>query len=786
MGRSVTSHGPRKAKIFIVGEAPGMHEEIEGKPFAGSSGRLLNTLLMKVGLVREECRMGNIMQTRPKADNFDHFYLDRMRRLPSDDLVTATKRIKNEIIECNPNIVLALGNEPLRAFTGNTGISNWRGSVLWCNGIGCKVLPTFHPANLLRAWDNIPLSMFDFKRLREESKTSDYILRKREFLLGPSFEQVTQYLLEIGMAKNKVSFDVETDFDNHITAFAVAKSPWDVMSIPFTVGDGIPYWTEEEEVVIWKNLKTLMEDGDVEKIAQNAQFDIIIAAVNPYHMNVKGLVMDTMCGFHTVYPELASSEKMKWDKEAKSRISTGGGKTLAIISSIYTKEPYYKHWGHSGNDMQFWKYNAMDAAVTYEAAEGIEEELKEFGVWDFYNKFVHPLIPILIKTQMRGVRVDEKARLKTLEEYEKECVELQEKLDKVIGRAVNVNSPKQLQQLLYVDMNLPTKYKRKTGKVTTDERALDELSHKYPSPIFDLILGIRHDRKIISTYLQDKGGEDGRIRCSYVIGGTETGRLSSRTSVFGTGGNLQNVPSGACRRMFIPDDKKVFIHPDLSQAEARIVAYLANAQGLIHLFESGGDIHYEGGARLFSKRVEDITDKERNLAKRAIHASHYGIGYKAFAYHAGIGVNEGKLILNKYFDLYPEIKMWQLGVQSALGKDRVMVTPLGRKRRFFGRWGDTLFREAYAFVPQSTVADLLNLAIIKLDAKLGNRFELMLQEHDAFTIQVPINESPTIWIADIEEAFNIPLFIGGREFKIPVEIKIGNNWGDLVVYGKTA
>jgi len=581
MSRIVTSNGPLKAKIFIVGDMPRMHEEIEGSSFAAGNRRLLNTLLMKTGLVVEECRLGNVMQSRVKGDNPDNLYLDRQLRLPSQDLVDGIARIRNEIMDCNPNIVLALGNEPLHAFTGNRGISNWRGSVVFCKSIGCKMIATFHPANLLKAWDNVPLVMFDFKRLREESKSPDYELKQREFLLGPSFEQVIAY---INSTKYTFSFDVETDMDNHITAFAIARSPWDVISIPFTVGDGIPYWTEEEEVAIWKALKVLLEDESIGKIAQNAQFDIIITGINPYHAKVRGLKMDTMCGFHTIYPELASSEKMKWDKEAKSRISTGGGKTLAIISSIYTREPYYKHWGHSGNDMQFWKYNAMDAAVTYEAAEGIQRELKEFGVYDFYHKFVHPLLPILMKTQVRGVRVDQEMRLKTLEKYGKECVELQGKLDKVIGRTVNVYSSKQLQQLLYEDMNLPTKYKRSTGKVTTDERALDELSHKYPSPIFDLILGIRHDRKIISTYLQDKGGDDGRIRCSYVIGGTETGRLSSRESVFGTGTNLQNVPPGDCRRMFIPDEGKVFVHPDLSQAEARVVAYLANEEGLIDLF----------------------------------------------------------------------------------------------------------------------------------------------------------------------------------------------------------
>lgn len=773
---SVESIGPSRAKIFIVGEAPGEHEEAEGKPFVGGSGRLLNRLLMEAGMVREECRIGNVMNVRPPKNDFGHFYIDRQKRIPTQELIDSIARLKEEIRECNPNIVLALGNEALRALTGERGVTKWRGSILFSRDLGCKVIPTIHPAALLRSWNNVPLVMFDFKRVREESKSAEYSLRTRDFMLRPSFEKVMQELDRMEEEKKKLSFDVETDEDRHITALALSDSPWTSLSIPFTLSTGAPYWTIEEEEAIWLKVKVVMEDEEIAKVAQNAQFDILMFMINPYHIKVKGLVHDTMCAHHTIYPEMASSEEQLTGKH-----SIGGGKGLGLLCSIYTRQPYYKHWGKSGDDEMFWRYNCMDAAVTYEVADVEEREMKEFGVWDFYHRLVHPLIPILLDMQMRGVKIDQPLREQAYKEYEADTVKLQALLDGAVGHVVNVMSPKQLQILLYEDLGLPTKYKRGTTRVTTDEQALEELSAKYKSPVFELILKIRHNRKLMSTYLSDKGGEDGRIRCSYIIGGTETGRLSSRESVFGSGTNLQNIPKGVCRRMFVADEGRVFIEADLSQAEARVVAYLAEEERLIDLFNRGGDIHTQNAAWIYSKAVGDVTYEERELAKRLVHASNYGIGPRTFAHHAGVNEREAKRLLERYFDTFPRIRAWHMKVKAALSKSRTMKTPMGRKRTFFGMWGDSLFRQAYAFVPQSTVADVLNLALIRfvnLAAVHREDYQPMLQVHDAFAAQCREGEVGDC-AGTIREAFNIPITIGGREFVIPVGMNVGKNWQDM-------
>jgi DNA polymerase-1 len=278
----------------------------------------------------------------------------------------------------------------------------------------------------------------------------------------------------------------------------------------------------------------------------------------------------------------------------------------------------------------------------------------------------------------------------------------------------------------------------------------------------------------MSTYLTDEGE---RIRCSYVVGGTKTGRLSSRESIFGSGTNLQNIPKGVCRRMFIPDEGKVFIEADLSQAEARVVAYLSGEEKLIELFEGGGDVHKQVAAWIYSKDVCQVEGQERELAKRLVHASNYGIGPRTFAHHAGIKEGEARVLLQRYFDTFPKIKEWHLRTQASLSKSKTLVTPMGRKRHFYGRWGDQLFREVYAYVPQSTVADVLNLAMIRFNCMSVDE-QIMLQIHDAFVIQTPKDKVESS-IGKLRGAFCITVTINSYEFVIPVGIKVGNNWDNM-------
>jgi len=758
----VEYEGPLDAHIYIIGEAPGAEEEETGVPFSGGAGRILDRLLMDSGIVRGECRIANVMRVRPPNNDFSVYYDGKV---PSTQLLEGIRYLVEDIKKTRPWVVCALGNEAMKALFGFGGITDWRGSIMWCEKIGCKVIPTVHPALIMRQWDFAPLALFDFKRLREESETPNITIPKREIVIGPSFERIMTEIERLKTSE-KVSFDIETvetteggGITPHITAIAFSDNPFWAICIPFTSGTE-PYWSDPvQEIAIWKAVKGLLEDPKPKKIAQNAQFDMAVLQYS-YGIKVANLWMDTMCAHHTVYPELP--------------------KALAVICSIYTRQPFYKHWAKQGGDVTFWRYNGMDACVTYEAAIAIEKDLKEYSLDSFYWERVHPLIEVFLDIQLRGTRVDLAVRSKAAEEVANKTNLLQSELEIMVGRPISANSPKQIKELLK-EMGIPLKVSRTTGKETTDEDALLALSAKYPSPIFDIILGIRRNKKMLSTYLQAPLSNDGRIRTSYMIGGTETGRISSRESIFGSGTNLQNIPKGVCRKMFVPDEGKVFLEADLSQAEARVVAYLSGEERLIELFSRGGDIHRQTASWLFSKEVDKVTYEERDLSKRLVHASNYGIGPRTFAAHAGVKEARAKELLSTYFSTFPNIRRWQLEIQAELRRSRWLMTPMGRKRLFFGRWGEDLFREAYAFKPQSTVADILNLAMLRFisaNKEKGLRGEVMLQVHDSFVAQCDkekVNETLEI----IREAFNLHTVIMGRTLTIPVDIKVGVNWDEM-------
>ena len=799
MGKIVEFEGPRSAKIYVVGEAPGATEEIEGHPFVGGAGRLLNRLLMEGGMTREECRIGNVMRTRPPSNDFSFFYSDRGKKVPKQELNEGIAYLLEDIRRTNPNVIVALGNEPLRALTGETGITNWRGSILFAKSVGCKVIPTFHPANLLRAWSNVPLVMMDFQRIREEAKNPDHKEEVCDFYIpgcngtsriagyvinycSVSLANIFYMLHEFRERKTRLTFDVETDDNLNITCIGFGWSVSEALVIPFTNSTGAPFWIQEEEELIWKAIGEVLEDETVPKVAQNAQFDITALLVNPFHIRVRGLVLDTMLAFHSLYPEIAASEKEGTTGTMKHKI--GGGKKLSLLCSVFTRKPYYKHLGHSGNDRTFWTYNGLDCVGTWEVAREEEKEMVEFKVRDFYDEYVHPLIDILVDVQMRGVRIDEGVRMQAVKEYTEETARLQTLMNGAVGYEINIMSPNQLKTLLYEDLGLPPVYKKgKTRSdkptITTNEDALQELVNKFNSPFFDLILRIRQNRKILGTYLEGNVGKDGRMRCSYVVGGTETGRLASRASVFGEGTNLQNIPHGVCRRMFIADGGKVMVAGDLSQAEARVVAYIAEEMSMIGVFERGEDIHQLSANALpdgFVPRgstYEEVENPRRLFAKKHVHAFNYGEGAVTFARRAGIDISTATVIRDRYLNRFSGIRMWHLRIQSALGRSRTITTPLGRRRTFFGMWNEALFREAYAYVPQSTVADMTNLAMIRLREE-----EILLTTHDELVLQVDEGRLREA-VEKMRRAFDIPLTINGRVMRIPVEIKVGKNWEEM-------
>lgn len=759
------SEGNLNAKIYLIGEAFGATEEREGKPFRGGAGQVLNKLLKKAGIAREECYIDNVIQSRPPGNNFGIYYQDSKRFKPKDALLDAHARIKGLIKSHRPNIVVPLGGEALIAVTGNRGILKWRGSILGCDGV--KVIPTLHPAAVMRQPELDPIATLDFNRIVEESVTpmfpKPYI---DSFVINPNFDDCMRYLIEILPHAEYLAFDIETlPANGNIMCMGFAWSKEKAFCLPICFGAS-SWWTEVEEMELIKAMRTLFASPKIKFIAQNAQYDLTYIK-DKWGIDVKNLWMDTMIGFHCVYPEMK--------------------KSLAFLTSVYTKRPYYKDDGGQGKTPeQEWIYNCKDVCATYECAMAIRDDLIDFGTFKFYQEHSHQVIQPLLQMQSDGVLIDLGRRNGIDRDLSMHLTTSQVRLDKAVGYDLNVGSPKQMVAFLYEDLGLPPQYKmgmhggKKTKVITANENAIEKLQKITQNPALALVLEIRGINKLLSTYVRMELEKNNRVCCSYKITGTTSGRLASTKSIYNRGTNLQNIPVlPSIRSMFIADPGMILVNADLSQAEARVVAYLAEDERMIHVFENDEDIHRINASIIFGIPVSEVTETQRTMAKSRVHGANYGIGAKKAGEIAGTSENKAREDLNKYYNMYMMLKIWHIKVRDQLGKTRIMTTPFGRKRMFFGRWSEDLVREAIAYVPQSTVGDLLNLGLTRSWHNLPPEWSLLMQNHDAVLAQVPEEAAPEHIHKFFHHYYEIPTTIHGRTFTIPMDIKIGKNWGTM-------
>ena len=447
-----------------------------------------------------------------------------------------------------------------------------------------------------------------------------------------------------------------------------------------------------------------------------------------------------------------------------------------------------------------WAYNALDCAVTAEVFEKIKEDFRndEHNRWAVYEFMKEMQGPALDMT-FRGIRVDPVWRNKERERIEAEIERQRKTLDKlaeaVWGRELNPNSPQQCKEFFYNALGLKPVRKAKAGKysITTDDDAMDAIS-VYPRAMLfaayvKSIRALKKDLAVVNTAIDP----DGRFRAGYRIAGTETGRFSSAKNAFGTGANAQNI-TDKMRRMFIADTGMLLCYADLEQAESRIVGIMSGI-----LFDDwsyyeaclSGDLHTQVCRMIWTnlgwtgdlKKDKKIAEQTavgrhsyRDLAKRGGHGSNYAATPVTMAKHLGIETKVARAFQDAYFKAFPGIRLYQEWIKEKLRTDSYLTTPLGRTRYFFGRPNDSdTIRKAIAFIPQSSIADILNHGLLNLwheAPRLG--IELLAQVHDAVLFQFPENKPEVV-----EEAKRILTYefeVDGKTFAIPVEAQIGRNW----------
>jgi len=788
MARYVGGIGPKDADVVILGEAPGRQEDKQGKPFVGRSGKLLTRLLHKAGILRESCYITNVVKERPPGNNIKKF-IDLSGKSPnvSPEGNQYLRTLGSELSSVDPNVILAVGNTPLWALTRKKGITKWRGSILESK-LGHKVVPTIHPAAALRQYIYRYYILFDMKRLRSEMD-SPYIDRpEREYILKPTVKEATTYLNNC-LKHDLVAVDIEVS-NRQVSCISFSYDPSHAISIPFMNEDGQLYFTHEQEKHVWLKIAEVLESEDTRIIAQNATFDTTFL-YRTYGIKTSN-VEDTMIAQGLLYPD--------FDKD------------LGFITTQYTEVPYYKDEGKEAfkaqNSKKFWLYNAKDSIVLTKAFPAQHEELSRMDMVEVYEK-QRDLIEPLVFMAEHGMRLDLQGMREESERLSIEIAKLERDLTEATGHILNPRSPTQLKEFFYGDgpgqCGIKPYKNRSTGKPTTNEKALKRIAseggrgNQTAREAARIILKIRKISKFKGTYLDMDVDKDERLRSSMNPIGTTSGRLSSSQTIFGTGSNVQNLPPDM-KEFILPDEGYVMYEIDLGQAENRVVGYIAPDVKMIRAFNKGIDIHSQTAALIFDMSIEEVMHRyerykqgersEETLAdigqgdkphrawgKQANHAFNYDMGYRKAAFNWEIAEPDAKFIYNEYHKAYPGVRKMHRWIDESLNENRTVENLFGRKRRFLGRW-NKVKKDAYAFVPQSTVADIINrygvCGIYYNQDRFGD-VTLLNQVHDSVWFQIPLSlgwQEHARLLAEIAEMMEPQLSFRGRDFTIPAEITI--------------
>jgi uracil-DNA glycosylase len=831
MTNYVPGYGCSSAKIVIVGEAPGANEVTTGVPFSGPAGNLLDECLRFAGIDRNDIYLTNVCKVRPP--NNDLKKLCTIGHSTEEFL----PQLWLELESINPNCIIAVGALALETLCNLKGIEKYRGSILKCHRTGHKVIPTLHPASLfhteggkLHPWKELSWIKMDVKRAAEQSLFKEIRLPTRNLRIAQSSVDVIRFVEQTD-ATASVALDVET-WKTWPQCIGLAFTPYEALSIPlFNEGSGSGEIHIHDLLEIWKVLSEFLNDTRLNIMAQNAKFDE--KRCRQVGLQWHDCHFDMAMAWHVLYPEFP--------------------KKLQFISSILTEEPYYKDEGKEFNNKdakasfkQWLLYNAKDAAVEYECCEKIISILREMNLESFFFDKIMPLHRLYSNMEDVGILIDLEINKQLGTKYEKLRKEKQEELVQNITEGdkdlyevyknfnVMSNGPKnQVAKLIFGFMKLPV-------RAGTDDETLKSLANnvckkKREKDILLGILEVRKLRKTIGTYIDAKPSEPDfkrfgdcvryldnnrpRIHTQCNINGAETGRTSTgilqppvcngkegialQTMTKHEDAQIESAGGSDLRAQFIADEDFVFIEPDLSQAEDRVVCVLARDWGALKNYEKThynknkyglkDDRHTLTTMSVCGLSFDEVTDYHRQIGKKTRHAGNYKMGKHMhmlnLAKFAGIFISEwaaGKQ-LEKFHADNPQIEgVFHEEIKQALqNNDCVLITPHGRRRQFFNRWGDELLKEAFAFIPQATISDQVKFAMLRIKDRLGSsyhtKFFFLEESHDSFLALCHvsiISMANNIIKEELERSISFRNCTLSRNYDliIPCDIKVGKRW----------
>ncbi len=577
-------------------------------------------------------------------------------------------------------------------------------------------------------------------------------------------------------AQKSFSFDLETTSLNiHEASIIGASFCWDATTAYY-----IPLrHTALEGQVSWESFKGAVSrsfaDPVIAKCGQNIKYDMSVLELSG--IPVEGISFDSMVAAYLLNPDSRSFN-------------------LTALANDFLQLPTIEFEDVTGGTADFaavaaepaTRYACQDAHYAWLLKELLSERIEEHGLTKVLRELEVPLIPVLARMEQAGVKVNRDMLAKMSEEFATQLAELERQIYNTAGAEFNINSPKQLAEILFVKLAIPTKgvKKTKTG-LSTDSSVLEKLSEIHPLPA--LLLEYRGLHKLKSTYTDALATQispvTGRVHTRLNQTITSTGRLSSSDP------NLQNIPvqSAAGRRIrsaFIPEQGKFFIAADYSQIELRLLAHLSGDAAMIKAFKDGTDIHANTARDIMGLSAhEDVPDEMRRIGKTINFGIVYGMGAFRLSKELGIPVHQASAYIANYFARYPKVKEYFAALEDAALSQGEVQTIFGRKRVISsidtsGRDQGFAMRAAINAPLQGSAADIIKIAMIQVDKQLrsgSSGATLILQIHDELLIEA-VDRSPSENEALKQSIQNTMENVMSLSVPLKVDIGSGKSWNE--------
>jgi len=745
--------GNPNADILIVSDFLRVQENAEHEVISGYRRRILTQALLRAGIPSDSYALTVLWPYFPAGE--------RLSNLTSEQKQAGREALKKLINTHQPNVIVPLGEAPLRELTGKETIGKWHLSILTSRAEygGRKVVPLLHPQHVLRNYTDSAYISFGAQRIRDEAHSSRMNTTERTFLLSPPYEETLDFL-DRAQRSPRISVDIETG-RGQINTLGIALSPTEAIAI-----NVLPdRFSKEKFLILWRKIQSVLE-GRSQKIMQNYLYEC--QYLSRYGIWINNVWHCTMAAQKFLHPEL--------------------GMGLDNVGRLYTRYPYWKEdgkdWGSIRNWTEHYAYNCKDTTGTFAGCLSQRIDLKERGLLQLFDSYCMRLTDPIREMCSRGLLLSESVRTDLLDGINDTVAEETLKLNIIteerLGHTINPRSPAQLKSALKdMGFKLPSS---KTSKESSDKKSLIKMRKKYKKEeIFSVLLKLSSENKKLSSYVNFKYDSDSRVRYNLLLNGTETMRFAGKKDSWDKGFNPQTVPP-AMRRMFIAEPGKKLIEIDLQKAESYYVAYEAPEPTLIKLLSEGRDIHKFVASKIFGIPESEVTKEQRQLGKKSGHAANYGVGVRTFAeaclVEMGLSMteSEAKAIIQGYFEVFPGIRRRQENIRRHVAQYRKLTTPCGFQRTFYDRVGDSMFREAYAYAPQSVVPFIIN----KLMLHIEGHTELILQVHDSVLCQSRTEDIPAlVKRAQDLAAWHPEIILPGGKLVIPIDIKVGDNWGEM-------